>query len=590
MTKKIALITIIVLFFIIGNFSLAQKMGKTKGIEDIIEKMPQSEFLHPKDENDLKGDVKIEIKAKEALSVEFYLRRPESLTEIYLGKAIQSEKDRWEFNWDTAKTPNGSYYLFAKITNQYGEYDSEKINIEIANEILREKEKEEKLKIGVEKSKDEIKKEEEKITEKKEEVKKEVVNKSEELAKKTTKLLEEEQKKIVEPKVNEKLEAAKEKMEEHVENLVNQVKEEKKVEKEIEKKEEAKEEIKKEVSTIAEELKKVQGVEEKLPEGREKEEAKIIKEKKEEKLETKKEQQEKVEKEISTLKTNQEQIKGEKGETKKAIIEKTVEIIKPLEETIPKEKVPEEIQKIKKEVRENISSQLEALENTVKEKEEIKIEKGKSLAMDSDGDGLSDMEEMALGTAPFNPDSDGDGFLDGNEYAAGYDPLKPAPADKIIYQDPQKVKPKKADIYKVERVEALILPTGEIGLKFEGKGLPDSFITLYIFSRPVVVVVKTDENGHWEYTLDKVISDGQHTVYAAVTNNGGEIEARSETFVFTKIGEKAFRIFEAPSPTVTSPTEVLQRGFAILVAGIIVFGIGLALIIVGILTRKKREI
>ena len=34
---------------------------------------------------------------------------------------------------------------------------------------------------------------------------------------------------------------------------------------------------------------------------------------------------------------------------------------------------------------------------------------------DSDDDGLSDTEELALGTQPLNADSDGDGLLDGDE-------------------------------------------------------------------------------------------------------------------------------------------------------------------------------
>jgi len=42
---------------------------------------------------------------------------------------------------------------------------------------------------------------------------------------------------------------------------------------------------------------------------------------------------------------------------------------------------------------------------------------------DSDGDGLTDAEEAALGTNPNNPDSDGDGFSDGEEVARGTDPL-----------------------------------------------------------------------------------------------------------------------------------------------------------------------
>ncbi|MCB9696944.1 MAG: DUF4215 domain-containing protein, partial [Alphaproteobacteria bacterium] len=42
---------------------------------------------------------------------------------------------------------------------------------------------------------------------------------------------------------------------------------------------------------------------------------------------------------------------------------------------------------------------------------------------DSDGDGLTDVEEDALGTDPNDPDSDGDGLTDGEEDALGTDPL-----------------------------------------------------------------------------------------------------------------------------------------------------------------------
>lgn len=43
-------------------------------------------------------------------------------------------------------------------------------------------------------------------------------------------------------------------------------------------------------------------------------------------------------------------------------------------------------------------------------------------AMDTDGDGLSDPEEAALGTEFTMPDTDGDGFSDGSELQNGYDP------------------------------------------------------------------------------------------------------------------------------------------------------------------------
>jgi hypothetical protein len=45
---------------------------------------------------------------------------------------------------------------------------------------------------------------------------------------------------------------------------------------------------------------------------------------------------------------------------------------------------------------------------------------------DLDGDGLTENEELAIGTDPNNPDTDGDGVSDGDEVAAGTDPLDPA--------------------------------------------------------------------------------------------------------------------------------------------------------------------
>ncbi|MEN9744019.1 MAG: hypothetical protein RLZZ65_1824, partial [Bacteroidota bacterium] len=44
---------------------------------------------------------------------------------------------------------------------------------------------------------------------------------------------------------------------------------------------------------------------------------------------------------------------------------------------------------------------------------------------DCDNDGLTNAEELALGTDPFNPDSDGDGVLDGTEVADGTNPANP---------------------------------------------------------------------------------------------------------------------------------------------------------------------
>ncbi len=52
---------------------------------------------------------------------------------------------------------------------------------------------------------------------------------------------------------------------------------------------------------------------------------------------------------------------------------------------------------------------------------------------DSDQDGLADKEEVKIYlTDPLNPDTDGDGILDGNEIKQGQDPKDPNPEAKLL--------------------------------------------------------------------------------------------------------------------------------------------------------------
>jgi len=51
--------------------------------------------------------------------------------------------------------------------------------------------------------------------------------------------------------------------------------------------------------------------------------------------------------------------------------------------------------------------------------------------LDTDRDGLADPDEKCWGTDLRNPDTDGDGYLDGQEVVNGYDPLTASPNDKL---------------------------------------------------------------------------------------------------------------------------------------------------------------
>jgi hypothetical protein len=57
---------------------------------------------------------------------------------------------------------------------------------------------------------------------------------------------------------------------------------------------------------------------------------------------------------------------------------------------------------------------------------------------DTDNDGISDGDEVAIGTDPTNPDSDGDGLIDGDEDTLGTDPLD-ADTDNDGFSDGEEV-------------------------------------------------------------------------------------------------------------------------------------------------------
>lgn len=68
-------------------------------------------------------------------------------------------------------------------------------------------------------------------------------------------------------------------------------------------------------------------------------------------------------------------------------------------------------------------------ENKAKEEDNYSLEQTKAALeeyKDSDGDGLTDDEEIALGTNPYSPDTDGDGILDSVEKAGGTDATNPS--------------------------------------------------------------------------------------------------------------------------------------------------------------------
>lgn len=493
-----------------------QKREEAKNIKELL---PSVIYLFPPENETLKGKTKLEVQVPEALEIEFYLRQPSSLIEIYLGKG-EKRGEIWILEIDTENIPNGEYFLFTKILSPFGSYSSQEVKIFVEN--IKE-----------------VSPDVEKI----EEIQKELLPKQEELLKKEA-----------------EIETILKSSEEEIKNVVEETT--KKIENKVppEKREEAKKIVEEKIKHVIPEIQ--QSI---------KEYKKPI------------EENVKIEKQILPPE-KKEKINQEKKEIQQKIFSQAT---KPIEET--KEMIPEqEYLAIKKELQNKLDSFFQETEQILKTKIREKSEITSLTLKDSDGDGLSDWDEIRLGTNPFDPDSDGDGYLDSYEIIHGYDPLKPGSAEKVVYQDPKKFG-KISEKLKIEKIEIVPLKEGKRGLKISGNGIPNSFVTIYIFSSPIVAMVKVNSQGKFEYILDKDISDGYHNVYLALTNNKGEIQEKSTGYAFFKSGEQLVRISELQAEISQSPLERLGKGFFFLVLSSIFLGISFGFFILGILARKKVE-
>ncbi len=218
---------------------------------------------------------------------------------------------------------------------------------------------------------------------------------------------------------------------------------------------------------------------------------------------------------------------------------------------------------------------------------------------DSDTDSVSDYDEIHLyQTNPTVADTDGDGYLDGSEITLGYNPLDAKAESSIAFESALDAGITRDDllaVYSITTVvpdESLVDEKGPIQAVISGKGLPNSFVTLYIYSTPIVVTVKTDAEGNWTYTFDKDLESGTHEVYAGITDNTGRIVAKSTPFSFVKTAE-AFTVPSNPVTqvlTVESPEPSFFESRAlILIASICVVALGLVLMLLGLHVRERRD-
>ncbi len=230
--------------------------------------------------------------------------------------------------------------------------------------------------------------------------------------------------------------------------------------------------------------------------------------------------------------------------------------------------------------------------------EEIrKTSSNQKSSTDTDSDGVSDFDEENLYfTDPNSPDTDNDGILDGIEIIRGFNPLNPSAEAIIAYESPKEsFGLVREDVLKVSAVVP-VLATDDAGerlpvqAEIKGVSLPNSFVTLFIFSTPVIVTVKTDDTGAFAYTFDRELEDGEHEVYVAVTDNAGAIIAQSNSFRFIKEAE-AFTPQNNDDPLLaqTVSIEPVSSNPYNITIGFGILALGLILLMLGVGLRSKEE-
>ena len=239
-----------------------------------------------------------------------------------------------------------------------------------------------------------------------------------------------------------------------------------------------------------------------------------------------------------------------------------------------------------------ITARVETFENLRRQRSEGEVSK------DTDGDGITDIDERLLfDTDPLRADTDGDGFTDGAEIIRGFDPVDAASEAVIIYKSPKETigVASNDDLQVIEVTPDVVLPNvvdqgPSIQATIRGRALPNSFVTLYVFSTPTVVTVKTEADGSFEYTFNKELEDGEHQVFVALTDNTGDIVAQSEPFTFIKQAE-AFTAVDAQAViSQGETTSIVTRGVSSYqtVLSMSVLALGILLVMLGAGLRSNR--
>jgi len=240
----------------------------------------------------------------------------------------------------------------------------------------------------------------------------------------------------------------------------------------------------------------------------------------------------------------------------------------------------------------NIASQLNTLATVVQQNNDILKDRGGDLIYkDTNKDGISDYDSTYVyNIDPIKPSLvstyEGRKITASEKVLLGFDPSV-TELVKVNKEQPVESKVAVVPTYKVKEVKL----TEKKQIALGGQALPNSFITLYIYSTPIIVTVKTDNNGEWQYLLDKELENGTHTVYTATVNNTGNIVAKSSGYLFTKTAE-AISFQDVPiaeaSINVAKPGLLEGASLYLAIAAFVLIVISV-IVLIGVISKKNNQ-
>jgi hypothetical protein len=227
--------------------------------------------------------------------------------------------------------------------------------------------------------------------------------------------------------------------------------------------------------------------------------------------------------------------------------------------------------------------------------------------IDSDMDGITDYDEINIyRTDPVDEDTDHDGFVDSEEILVRTNPngdsddlhLRTvegdgsAPDEEVQLENPLISGTTDSTLLAVASVSALAVGTDDEGnatvktLRLAGVSPPNSFVTLFVYSDPIVVTVKADATGAWTYTLDRELPDGTHHVISAITDGGGRILAKSVPLPFVK---QAAAVTAGETLPVNPGAPTFFSGASLYgIIAIVIALLGVSFSVLGLAVHKKE--